>query len=83
MGFILKLYPCSDISLILYLSPQFFFKIQEEKENWRLEVLFFSEKCYNWRLNNIANTILDTIIDLSDNISWNSSFSIPLFKLSP
>ena len=28
MEFILKLYPCSDISLILYLSPQFFFKIQ-------------------------------------------------------
>ena len=81
MGFILKLYPCSDISLILYLSPQFFFKIQNRA--LKIRGAFFSEKCYNWRLNNIANTILDTIIDLSDNMSWNSSFSIPLFKLSP
>ena len=82
MGIILKLYPCSDISLILYLSPQFFFKIQNRALKIR-GAFFFSEKCYNWRLNNIANTILDTIIDLSDNMSWNSSFSIPLFKLSP
>ena len=28
MWFILKLYPCSEIAIILYFSPQFFFKIQ-------------------------------------------------------
>ena len=81
MGFILKLYSCSDISLIFYLSPQFFFKIQNRA--LKIRGAFFSEKCYNWRLDNIANTILDNIIDFSDNMSWNSSFSIPLFKLWP
>ena len=35
------------------------------------------------KINNIANKILDTITALGDNMSWNSSFSIPLFKLSP
>ena len=28
MWFILKLHPSSEIAIILYLSPQFFFKIQ-------------------------------------------------------
>ena len=77
MGFILKLYPFSDISLILYLSPQFFFKIQNRA--LKIRGAFFFRKVLQLKI----NTILDTIIDLSDNMSWNSSFSIPLFKLSP
>ena len=82
MGFILKLYPCSEIAIILYLSPQFFFKIQNRA--LKIRGAFFSfRKVLQLKINNIANKILDTIIDLSDNMSWNSSFSIPLFKLSP
>ena len=41
MGFILKLYPCGDISLILYLSPQFFFKIQNRALKIRGAFFFF------------------------------------------
>ena len=66
MGFILKLYPCSDISLILYLSPQFFFKIQNR--TLKIRDAFFFRKVLQLKIN-IANTILDTIIDLSDNMS--------------
>ena len=42
MGIILKPYPCSDISLILYLSPQFFFKIQNRA--LKIRGAFFSRK---------------------------------------
>ena len=41
MGFILKLYPCSDISLILYLRPKFFFKIQNRALKIRGAFFFF------------------------------------------
>ena len=42
MGFILKHYPCSDISLILYLCPQFFFKIQNRA--LKIRAAFFFRK---------------------------------------
>ena len=42
MGFISKLYPFSDISLNLYLSPQFFFKIQNRALKIRRAFFFRS-----------------------------------------
>ena len=49
-------------------------RISEQKFKLRFEddLFFLSEQCYNLRWNNIAKTILDTIISLGNNMSWNN-----------